>query len=39
MEFSKDAGIKALATKMMPTVEEHLHMAKDMPIAKARKAK
>ena len=30
---AKDADVKALAGKMLPTVEEHLHMVKDMPEA------
>ncbi|MDB5932664.1 MAG: hypothetical protein JWQ01_8 [Massilia sp.] len=33
---AKDADVKALAAKMMPTVEEHLKMAKDMPAAKGK---
>lgn len=35
---TKDADVKALAGKMLPTVEEHLHLAKDMPGAKTGKA-
>ena len=31
---SKDADLKALATKMLPTVEHHLEMAKGLPGAK-----
>ncbi|NML60647.1 DUF4142 domain-containing protein [Massilia sp. RP-1-19] len=30
---AKDPDVKALAAKMMPTVEEHLHSAKGMPMA------
>lgn len=33
---AKDADVKALASKMMPTVEEHLTMAKAMPAAKGK---
>jgi putative membrane protein len=33
---AKDADVKALASKMMPTVEEHLTMAKGMPMAKTK---
>jgi putative membrane protein len=36
---AKDPEVKALAAKMLPTVEEHLHLAKDMHGAKAGKAK
>lgn len=36
---AKDADVKALAGKMLPTVEEHLNMAKDIPAGKAAKAK
>jgi putative membrane protein len=36
---AKDADVKALAAKMLPTVEEHLKMAKDMHGAKSAKAK
>ena len=32
---AKDADVKALAGKMLPTVEEHLKMAKDMAAVKA----
>lgn len=35
----EDADVKALAGKMLPTVEEHLHMAKNMPAVNAAKAK
>ncbi len=33
---AKDADVKALASKMLPTVEEHLTMAKAMPAAKGK---
>lgn len=32
---AKDSDVKALATKMMPTVEQHLKAAQQMPTAKA----
>jgi predicted outer membrane protein len=32
---AKDADVKALATKMMPTVEQHLKAAQQMPAAKS----
>jgi predicted outer membrane protein len=32
---AKDAEVKGLATKMMPTVEQHLKAAKQMPAAKS----
>lgn len=36
---AKDAEVKALASKMLPTVEEHLHMAHEMPGEKLGMAK
>ena len=36
---AKDADIKALVSKMLPTVEEHLHMAKEMSAKKPGMAK
>lgn len=36
---AKDADVKALAAKMLPTVEEHLTMAKDMHGKHAAKSK
>jgi putative membrane protein len=36
---TKDADVKALAAKMLPTVDEHLQMAKEQSAAKGSKAK
>ena len=36
---AKDPDVKALAAKMLPTVEEHMKLAKDIHVAKAGKTK